>query len=391
LDKESSAGGAVAPQSVSVPSTPSATGAPICELTIIVPTFNERANVATLVERLHAALADVAWRVIFVDDNSPDGTAEAVKSIAAADPRVQCLRRIGRRGLAGAVVEGMLASASPYVAVIDGDLQHDETLLPAMLKALRAGEAQLVIASRYTAAANAEVEGLAPTRQFVSQFANWLGRLVLRQHVSDPVSGFFMIRRELVDPVAGKLATEGFKILFDLIASQPTPLKIVELPYTFKERVAGASKLDQRVVVDYLGLLISKLSGGIFPTRALLFGLVGASGLVIHLSVLKMLLASGFGGQFALAQLLAAVTAMTSNYLINNEITYRDRRRRGFGLLLGYLKFCGLCSIGLLANVAVATLVHDTPALANYPLLAGAAGAAFGALWNYVTTSVAVW
>jgi len=264
-------------------------------------------------------------------------------------------------------------------------------VLPTMLDALRDGETQLVIASRYIADAHAEVEGLAPMRQLGSQFANWLGRLVLRQHVSDPVSGFFMIRRELVDPVAAKLADEGFKILFDLIASQPAKLKIVEVPYTFRERQAGASKLDQRVVVDYFGLLISKLSGGVFPTRALLFGLVGASGLVIHLSVLKLLTASGIVEQFTLAQLIAAVTAMTSNYLINNEITYRDRRRRGLGLLLGYIKFCGLCSIGLLANVAVATLVHDQPLLSHYTLLAGAAGAVFGALWNYVTTSVAVW
>jgi dolichol-phosphate mannosyltransferase len=386
LDTKSSVDGAIAPKSASpVPADL------ICELTVIVPTFNERANVGVMVERLHAALDGVAWRVIFVDDNSPDGTAEAVKAIAAADPRVQCLRRIGRRGLAGAVVEGMLASASPYVAVIDGDLQHDETVLPKMLDVLRGGGAQLVIASRYVGAPDAEVTGLSsPLRQFASRFANWLGRLVLRQHVSDPVSGFFMIRRELVDPVAAKLADKGFKILFDLIASQPAPLKIVELPYTFRERVAGASKLDQRVVVDYLGLLISKLSGGIVPTRALLFGLVGASGLVINLVVLKLLLATGIGGDFALVQFLAAVTAMTSNYLINNEITYRDRRRRGLGMLLGYVKFCGLCSIGLLANVAVATLLHDK-VLGQYPLVASTGGAVFGALWNYVATSVAVW
>ena len=364
-----------------------AAGDLVCELTVIVPTFNEAANVATLVARLHASLAGIAWRVIFVDDNSPDGTAEAVKAIAAADPRVQCLRRIGRRGLAGAVVEGMLASASPFVAVIDGDLQHDETLLPAMLNALRGGETELVIASRYIADAHAEVEGLAPMRQLASQFANWLGRLVLRQHVSDPVSGFFMIRRELVDPVAAKLADEGFKILFDLIASQPRPLKIVEMPYTFRERIAGASKLDQRVVVDYLGLLISKFSGGVIPTRALLFGLVGASGVVISLAAFTGLRQVGVANE--LAQLLASLIAMASNYLINNEITYRDRRRRGLGLLLGYVKFCALCSIGLLANLAVFALVIKWAP--QYPILASVAGTGFGALWNYMTTSVAVW
>ena len=390
MDTTSSVAGTVsagASQSVAAQTTDPVTGDLVCELTVIVPTFNERANVATLVERLHAALAGIAWRVIFVDDNSPDGTAEAVKAVAATDPRVQCLRRIGRRGLAGAVVEGMLASASPYVAVIDGDLQHDETLLPKMLGELRGGRTELVIASRYTADPHAEVEGLAPVRQMGSQFANWLGRLVLRQHVSDPVSGFFMIRRELVDPVAAKLADEGFKILFDLIASQPRPLTIVEMPYTFRERMAGASKLDQRVVVDYLGLLISKVSGGVIPTRALLFGVVGASGVVISLAAFTGLRHAGVGD--AMAQLLASLIAMASNFLINNEITYRDRRRRGWGLLLGYLKFCALCSIGLLANLAVFSLVIKWEP--DYPILASIAGTGFGALWNYMTTSVAVW
>ena len=390
MDTTSSVAGTVsagASQSVAAQTTDPVTGDLVCELTVIVPTFNERANVATLVERLHAALAGIAWRVIFVDDNSPDGTAEAVKAVAATDPRVQCLRRIGRRGLAGAVVEGMLASASPYVAVIDGDLQHDETLLPKMLGELRGGRTDLVIASRYTADPHAEVEGLAPVRQMGRQFANWLGRLVLRQHVSDPVSGFFMIRRELVDPVAAKLADEGFKILFDLIASQPRPLTIVEMPYTFRERMAGASKLDQRVVVDYLGLLISKVSGGVIPTRALLFGVVGASGVVISLAAFTGLRHAGVGD--AMAQLLASLIAMASNFLINNEITYRDRRRRGWGLLLGYLKFCALCSIGLLANLAVFSLVLKWAP--DYPILASIAGTGFGALWNYMTTSVAVW
>jgi len=362
---------------------------------MIVPTFNERANVPRMVERLHEVLDGVAWQAIFVDDDSPDGTAEAVKQIAAGDPRIQCIRRVRRRGLAGAVVEGALASAAPYVGVIDGDLQHDEALLPKMLEALRSGQADLVIASRYLEA-DAVAEGLSPIRSLGSRFANWLGRLVLRQAVSDPVSGFFMIRRELVDQVAPKLATEGFKILFDLIASQPRALRIVELPYSFRERAAGGSKLDNRVVIDYLGLLLSKLSGGVVPTRALMFGLVGGSGVVVQLVALKAFLvlvaaltkAPITNDGFTLAQFGASMVAMTSNYVINNEITYRDKRRRGLRLLLGYLKFCALCSIGLAANLAVASKVYQ-----YVPTwwLAGTAGAAFGALWNYVTTAVAVW
>jgi len=350
-----------------------------------VPTFNEAANVAPLLAGLKAALKEVAWRVIFVDDDSPDGTAETVKAVAAGDPRVQCIRRVGRRGLAGAVIEGALASASPYVAVIDGDLQHDETLLPVMLEALKAGRGQLAIASRYLDVGKV-VEGLGPLRRAGSRLANWLGRKVLHQEVNDPVSGFFMIERGLIEAVAPKLSTEGFKVLFDIIACQPAPLRIVELPYTFRERHAGGSKLDRRIVIDYLGLLVSKLTHDMVSTRAILFGLVGATGLGVNLAALAALKQAGLS--FLAAQFTASVIAMTTNYLINNAVTYRDRRKRGWGLLTGYLKFCALCSVGLVASSAVANQLHGwTQAW----MWAGAAGACFGALWNYVTTSLAVW
>jgi dolichol-phosphate mannosyltransferase len=354
-------------------------------LSVVVPTFNERANIATLIERVGAALGGTAWQIIVVDDDSPDGTAEAVKAIAAADARVQCIRRVRRRGLAGAVIEGALASAAPFVAVIDGDLQHDETLLPRMLEVLRAGEADLVVASRYVGDGG-QVEALNSVRRLGSRFANRLGRLVLHQQLSDPVSGFFMIRRERLEAVAPRLTTVGFKVLFDIIASQARPLRIVELPYVFRERVAGGSKLDRRMVIDYLGLLLNKLTGGLIPTRALMFGLVGASGVAVQLAAVKGFLGLGLG--FSLAQLAGSMVAMTSNYLINNEVTYRDRRKAGWPLVLGYLKFCALCSLGLVVNVAVASEVHR-----RLPVwwLASAAGAAFGALWNYVSTAAAVW
>ena len=356
------------------------------ELTVVVPTFNERGNVDKLVAKLEVALAGVAWEAVFVDDNSPDGTAEAVKALAARDPRIRCIRRVRRRGLAGAVVEGALSSAAPYVAVIDGDLQHDETLLPKMYETLTSGRAQLVVASRYVGAHGA-IEGLdGPLRRAGSDIANRLGRMVLRQEVSDPVSGFFMIRRELIDRVAPSLATEGFKILFDIIASQPEALAIVELPYTFRERESGGSKLDTRIVIDYLGLLLSKLSGGVIPSRALMFGMVGASGLVVHMAVLQRLLSTNLN--ISQIQFLAAVTAMTTNYVFNNLVTYRDRRKRGFAFIVGYVKFCALCSISVFTSVAVATMVRSWGV---YPQIAGASGAVLGALWNYVTTSLAVW
>jgi dolichol-phosphate mannosyltransferase len=358
----------------------------VFELTVIVPTFNEADNVEPLVGKLEAALDGVAWQAIFVDDDSPDGTADRVKALAAGDPRISCLRRVGRRGLAGAVVEGALASAAPYVAVIDGDMQHDETLLPAMLQVLRRGQTDIVVGSRYLEPEARVVNGLDARRAWGSRFANWLGRRALSMDLTDPVSGFFMARREIVDRVAPRLTASGFKILFDLIASQPGPLRCVELGYDFRPRVAGESKLDNGVVAQYLSLLGSKMTKDLISPRALMFGVVGASGVAVHLATLTAV--RGAGVMFAYAQAVAALTAMTSNYLINNAVTYRDRRRRGLALLTGYLRFCLLCAAGLAANVAVATLARR---YLPHDWMAGLAGAGVGAAWNYVTTALAVW
>jgi dolichol-phosphate mannosyltransferase len=304
---------------------------------------------------------------------------------------VRAIRRVRRRGLAGAVIEGALSSSAPYVAVIDCDLQHDETLLPKMLGPLRTGSADLVIASRYTGEGQA-AGGLNAVRHAGSQFANWLGRRILGQDVSDPVSGFFMIRREAVEATAPNLSVEGFKVLFDLMASSEDRLRIVELPYVFRERRHGSSKLDGRAVMDYLSLLLAKASRDVLSPRVLSFALVGASGLLVNLAALWVLHQMGlqsphpFG--FGKAQLIAAVVAMTSNYFLNNAVTYRDRRKRGLGLLVGYLKFFVVCSLGLLANVAVGMLVNS--AVGGW-WWAGAAGAATGAVWNYVVSTIAVW
>jgi len=351
----------------------------------VAPAFNEAANLAVLAERLDRALVAIHWQLIVVDDDSPDGTAAAAKALALADGRVSCLKRLKRRGLAGAVIEGVMASAAPFVAVMDADLQHDETLLPSMLAALRDDRADIVIGSRYLGAGRAEA-GLSAGRGAGSRFANRLARIVLRAEVTDPVSGYFMLKRPIFDEAAPKLSDQGFKILFDLIATRRAPTRLLELPYTFAARQAGESKLDAMAVSDYLGLIVSRLSGNLIPPRALLFFVVGASGLLVNLAAAWVGLHAGL--PFVLAQGLAAFIAMTSNYLINNEITYRDRRLRGWKLLVGYLRFCLLCGIGLIANVAVAELTYR---LFGIWWAATVAGAVFGAVWNYVSTSLAVW
>jgi dolichol-phosphate mannosyltransferase len=361
------------------------------ELTVVVPTYNERANVSELIRLLRTALAGVAWEAVFVDDDSPDRTWRLVKRISRLEPRVRAIRRVGRRGLAGAVIEGALSSSAPYVAVIDCDLQHDESLLPKMLEPLRAGGADLVIASRYLGEGEA-AGGLSAMRQAGSRFANWLGRRILGQDVSDPVSGFFMVRRAVVEAAAPSLSVEGFKVLFDVMASSQARLRIIELPYVFRERRHGSSKLDGRAVMDYLTLLVAKASRDVLTPRALSFALVGASGLVVNLVAVWTLHQFGLSSperfHIGWASLTAAVLAMTSNYVLNNAITYRDRRKRGWGFLFGYLKFCSVCSLGLLANVAVTVMIDNATGAWQW---AGAAGAAVGAVWNYVVSTLAVW
>jgi dolichol-phosphate mannosyltransferase len=374
--------------STSAPTRPRRVKAPpAVELTVVSPTFNEKLNIRPLVAKLDAALKGIAWQVIFVDDNSPDGTAEEVKAVAQADPRVQCIRRVGRRGLAGAVIEGALASSAPVIAVIDADLQHDESLLPTMLRLIQDDEADMVVASRYLDPEGL-ASGLSKTRKQGSRLATWMSRQVLKNDVSDPVSGYFMARRQVWETTAPRLSTEGFKILFDLLASVTDPIRVAELPYKFRDRLAGESKLDRRVVIEYLSLIMNKATGGMIPTRAVMFALVGSTGFLVNVAVALALENLPTALTFWEIQLLAAFVAMTSNFAINNSVTYFDRRKKGLALVTAYIRFCLLCGAGLFVNVAVASFLNDRLGM---PATSAVAGAAFGAVWNYVTTALAVW
>ncbi|MET4086239.1 glycosyltransferase family 2 protein [Bradyrhizobium barranii] len=355
------------------------------ELSVIVPTFNERDNVTVLYRRLEATLANVAWEVVFVDDNSPDGTWDVVRALAQRDNRVRCVRRIGRRGLSGACIEGILASSAPYVAVIDADLQHDETQLPKMLLLLASDQADLVVGSRYIEGYKSE--GFNKQRAGASALATELARKALRVEIADPMSGFFMVRRDRFEELAPKLSVHGFKILLDLVASANGSLRAVEIPYTFGERQHGESKLDSMVALDFLGLVLAKFTNDAVSLRFILFAMVGGIGLVVHLTTLFIALQL-FKAPFAEAQAAGAVVAMTSNFALNNFLTYRDQRLKGFALLRGLIAFYIVCSVGLLANVGVAFSVYD-----QEPIwwLAGMAGALMGVVWNYAMSGLFVW
>lgn len=354
------------------------------ELSVVLPTYKEKDNVAELVRRLDSALAGVEWEAIFVDDNSPDGTAEAAKRIAATDLRVRCLKRVGRRGLAGACIEGMLSSSAPYVAVMDADLQHDERILTAMLETLRTGKADLVAASRHIEGGSAA--SLEKSRGTISKVATALTRNVLSVPLSDPMSGFFMMRRDRFDAVAPKLSPVGFKILLDIVATAGPGLRVAEQSYVFGKREQGESKFNVQIGLEFLGLLLAKLTGDLVDPRFIFFALVGTTGLAVHLVVLKLALLSG--PNFATAQSIATFVAMTSNFFLNNELTYRDRRLKGLAMFGGFLGFCAIGSVGALTNVGLANWLYSERSVW---WVAGAAGAIMGALWNYALSSLFVW
>jgi dolichol-phosphate mannosyltransferase len=355
------------------------------ELSVVVPTFNERDNVIALFRKLETALKGRAWEVIYVDDNSPDGTWDVVRTLAQQDSRVRCIRRIGRRGLSGACIEGILASSAPCAAVIDADLQHDETQLPKMLALLQSGEAELVVGSRYIAGGSAD--SFDKQRAGASMLATQVAKRVLRVEIADPMSGFFMIRRDRFEQLAPQLSTQGFKILLDIVATARGSLRIKEIPYSFGSRLHGESKLDSMVALDFLGLVLAKLTHDVVSLRFLLFAMVGSIGLFVHLAALFVAL-EVFNAPFPEAQACGAVLAMTSNFLLNNFLTYRDQRLKGFGILRGLLLFYLVCSVGLFANVGVAFSVYD-----QEPIwwLAGAAGALMGVVWNYAMSGLFVW
>lgn len=357
-------------------------GAP--ELAIVVPTYREAENIVPLLRAIEQNLNAVHYEVIFVDDDSPDGTAARIRECAGADSRIRAIRRIGRRGLSGAVIEGALSTSAGFIAVMDCDLQHDESLLPKMLVALKGG-ADIAIATRYSSGGGAS-EGFTHVRQWGSRAATALSSLVVKSAVSDPMSGFFMLRRSTFENVAPHLSTGGFKVLLDILASAREPHGIVELPYTFRPRTAGQSKLNERVVFDFVMLLLAKSTGDAISPRFLMFALVGASGLAIHVLALKSLLALTL--PFETAQIGASYIAMTWNFMLNNVLTYGDLKLRGLAALKGFLSFAAVCSVGTLANVGVAKMIY-----AQDPdwLLAGTAGALMAAVFNYSVTSVITW
>lgn len=360
------------------------------ELSIVIPTFKEADNVAEIVRRLGDTLTDIGWEIIFVDDASPDGTADVVRKIARTEPRVRVISRHNRRGLASAVVEGALAASADIIAVMDGDLQHDETVLPGMYEIVREDEADVVSASRFLREDGAD--GLSSeTRVAISNTGIKLANTLFGMKMTDPLTGFFVIKRDFVTQALPDLSELGFKILMDLIiSSEPRP-RIKEVPFKFRERVHGESKLDNRVMYEFFLFFIEKKVSSIIPlpARFISFAMVNATGILVHLAVLIPLM-SFTDSKFWTAQLIATFVAMAFNYTVNNLVTYSDKQLKGPKFYAGFLIFCAFCSVGVWANVGVATILNDGRD-GLYYLIAALGGALLSVVWNYVATGAFVW
>lgn len=355
------------------------------ELSVVVPTFNERDNVVPLLGSLSRALQGIDYEVIFVDDDSPDGTADLVRQVAQADPHVRIVHRINRRGLASAVVEGFMASSAPYLAVIDGDMQHDETCLSAMLARLKEGELDLVVGSRNTEGGG--MGDFSRRRVKLSNMGRALSQFVCRAQLSDTMSGFFMLTREFLDEVVRLLSNRGFKILLDLVASSRRRVRFAEVPYTFRSRIRGESKLNIQTGIEYIELLIDKLVGEFVPVSYVMFGIVGTIGLGIHLLAVSVLMRAC---QLSLssAQVIASSAAIAFNFVLNNQFTYRASRLKGRRLSQGLLLFYVGCAIGLVANWEVAAFLRSQ----QFPWpLASTVGLGVGSIWNYWVSTMFVW
>ncbi len=358
-------------------------------LSIITPTYNEALNIEKFIRGIEKAIKIKNYEIIFVDDNSIDKTYEVIKRIAKKKQNIRCLRRVGRRGLSSAVIEGCLSSSSDLLLIMDADLQHDEKKIPIMLKKLISENLDLVIASRFLD--SKKTEGLSKYRNFLSNVANKISNKISGANLSDPMSGFFLIKRKVFDNIAPNLSGIGFKILLDIFSSCKGKVKFAEVHFEFKKRKYGDSKLDSLVIWEYLLLLWDCKFGKIVPAKFLSFCLIGGSGVFVHLLVLYILINAEFN--FLYAQTFSTLTAMTTNFFLNNILTYRDNRKKGIDAFKSLIIFYITCGIGASANIGISNLlfIGNIKGISGIWYISGFLGAFVGAVWNFLMSSLITW
>jgi dolichol-phosphate mannosyltransferase len=357
-------------------------------VTIVLPTYNERGNIEPLLQQLLPLQQRFSLEILVVDDDSADGTAELVRELAHAEPCLRLIRRVGRSGLASAIKEGLLDATGDIAVVMDSDGQHEPASVERAIDMLLQAECDLVIGSRFHP--EARIHGLSDRRETGSSWANASARFSLPRAyagLSDYMSGFFALRLEPLLPLIRSVDVNGFKFLYELLAVSRGRLCTAEVPLCFQPRTYGSSKLDLAIFWDFLISILHSLSFRLLPRRAISFGLVGLSGVAVQLLVTQLLMLARFG--FSQALPFAVVAAASSNYLINNALTFRFQRLQGLALLRGLLKFLLVASLPVLANVGLASAFYSF--VARNTFWAQLAGILVVFVWNYAASSRFVW
>ena len=356
-------------------------------LTVVLPAYNERNNIDFLLQNLAKAdMHQQIKRVIYVDDDSPDGSSEYIKSLANAHFEVLCIHRIGRQGLSSAVVEGVMLADTEYVAVMDADGQHEPTDLMGMLNLALKDKIDFVVGSRFKA--QDSLDNHTGLRHFISKKGNALCNFILKRELTDPLTGFFLFKRSIFLGAVRDMKPTGFKILLEfLYRIRSNNIEVVDYPIQFRTRHEGESKLDSRVLLEFIDQILGFLTKGLFPENLFGFLLVGASGLIVHLSLLYILLFP-VGVNFELSQSLATLTSMISNFSLNNILTFRRNRLRGWRWVKGLLYFVVVCSIGATANVGAAAYLNNA---GESWWLSGLMGILVGTIFNFALSRFFIW
>ncbi len=379
--------GGIAAEEGATPDDSSDAAAP--ELSVVVPTYDEAANVPVLIERLQSALDGIAHEIVVVDDDSPDGTWRVVEEIGTRLPHVRVIRRIGAKGLSGAVVTGLHAARGRCVAVMDADGQHDETILPDMLERVRGGD-EVCVGSRE--AAGGSYGTFSRKRLLMSRGARWLAGRMLGESVGDPMSGYFAMSREFMLRTIGEVNPQGFKILLEFIA-RGRPGRVSEVGYTFRDRLHGATKLNATVALEYLLALVDLRFGWLVPNQFVKFGLVGLTGSLVNFAGFAA--AQAAGAPIPLAVLVGVELAILWTYTANNFFTFTPMSFRGRDFVLGLALYQLVCCYGLVVQLSVVqTLLSSFPVLSTNLgtlYLAYLAGVVFAAVGNYFLHSYYTW
>lgn len=356
-------------------------------LSIVIPTYNERENISKILEKLRKSLRNIRYEIVFVDDNSPDGTSEEIKVFMKKSKNVRLIHRIGRRGLSGAIIEGIYASNASLVGVMDCDLQHDEAKLLEMLALFKKNTSlDVVVGSRFVEDGEISNGAFSKIREIGSKTITFVVKKLLNINATDPLSGFFMVKKDSFLAQSKKLQTQGFKILADFLAVSGQNLEVIEIGYKFKNRVVGESKMSLLTALELIGLVLSQIFGGKVSIRFILFCMVGVSGIFVQMAITGLLFL--FANGFSTSQTVGILAAMTSNYFLNNYITFQEHRLKSIDLLRGLLSFYIICSLGAFANIAVSTYLFS---LSSNWLVSSFVGAVFGAVWNFTLSSNFTW